>query len=164
MCTYIPAVGAVVCSCCSKARVTMCSLMTPSVHAEPFSLSFSPQAVACHALMITITYIYDVWYTVARLICAANIDAHCMPPFNNLTANCSCAVFHAATACGTVVGFYGAANMAEGLMEISRLGIQQIAGNLTAEPNSIYIKQPKPTLQTLRTILYDQYEVRGSSL
>jgi hypothetical protein len=56
--------------------------------------------------------------------------------------------------------FYGASNMAEGLMEISRLGIQTVAGNLTAEPSTIYIHQPRATLTQLQTIPYDQYEVK----
>jgi hypothetical protein len=55
--------------------------------------------------------------------------------------------------------FYGATNMAEGLMEVSRLGINTVAGNLTAEPSTIYIHQPRATLTQLQTILYDQYEV-----
>jgi hypothetical protein len=50
--------------------------------------------------------------------------------------------------------------MAEGLMEVSRLGINTVAGNLTAEPATIYIHQPRATLTQLQTILYDQYEVR----
>ncbi|WIA37270.1 hypothetical protein OEZ86_014213 [Tetradesmus obliquus] len=55
--------------------------------------------------------------------------------------------------------FYGASNMAEGLNEVTRLGIQTVAGNLTAEPASIYIHQPRATLSQLQTVLYDQYEV-----
>eukprot|EP00879_Flechtneria_rotunda_P014556 GHRR01015211.1.p1 GENE.GHRR01015211.1~~GHRR01015211.1.p1 ORF type:complete len:664 (+),score=177.73 GHRR01015211.1:545-2536(+) len=55
--------------------------------------------------------------------------------------------------------WYGAENMAEGLMEISRFGIQQIASNLTAEATDIYIKQPQSTLSQLQAVLYDQYEV-----
>lgn len=50
--------------------------------------------------------------------------------------------------------------MAEGLNEVTRLGIQTVAGNLTAEPASIYIHQPRATLSQLQTVLYDQYEVR----
>jgi hypothetical protein len=50
--------------------------------------------------------------------------------------------------------------MAEGLMEVSRLGVNTVAGNLTAEPSTIYIHQPRATLTQLQTILYDQYEVR----
>jgi hypothetical protein len=69
------------------------------------------------------------------------------------------ASLHSAAAV-TISVFYGATNMAEGLMEVSRLGINTVAGNLTAEPATIYIHQPRATLTQLQTILYDQYEVR----
>eukprot|EP00775_Hariotina_reticulata_P010758 gene10758-10914_t len=54
--------------------------------------------------------------------------------------------------------FYGADNMAEGLMEISRVGVLTIAGNSSGEPTAMYIKQPGSTLPSLRMIPFDQYE------
>jgi heme-binding NEAT domain protein len=56
--------------------------------------------------------------------------------------------------------FYGADNMAEGLMEISRMGVLTIAANSSGESTATYIKQPGSTLHSLRMIPFDQYEVR----
>jgi hypothetical protein len=49
----------------------------------------------------------------------------------------------------------------QGTNEVSRIGIQNVAGNASVESTSAYIKQPNTTLPQLRRTLYDQYEVGG---
>lgn len=51
------------------------------------------------------------------------------------------------------------ATESELLMNVSRLGIQTIAGNASAEAASMYIRQPAATLSSLQNTLYDQLEV-----
>jgi hypothetical protein len=55
--------------------------------------------------------------------------------------------------------FYAAENMADGLIEVSRLGVLTLGGNATLEATAAYIKQPGQTLTQLQSVPYDQYEV-----
>ena len=47
----------------------------------------------------------------------------------------------------------------QGSNEISRIGIYEVAGNVSVESTAAYIKQPNTTRGQLRRTLYDQYEV-----
>lgn len=58
--------------------------------------------------------------------------------------------------CTTHAAFY--ATEAETLMNVSRLGIQTVAGNASAEAAQMYIRQPALTLPNLQNTLYDQIE------
>jgi hypothetical protein len=51
--------------------------------------------------------------------------------------------------------------MADGLIEVSRLGVLTLGGNATLEATAAYIKQPGQTLTQLQSVPYDQYEVGG---